>query len=72
MTYGRLRKIGAAIIKGGCALESRKLPVFYSATIFPPNTRREFFNGIDPIPPIANDSFAAPGNAMGQQPSCVH
>jgi hypothetical protein len=34
------------IVKSGCSIESRKFPAFYSATIFQPNTRGEFFNRI--------------------------
>ena len=45
----------AEIVKSGCSLETRKLQAFYSATIFHPNTRREFFNRIDPDLPVATD-----------------
>jgi hypothetical protein len=40
------------IVKRGCSLESRKLPAFYSTTIFQPNTRGEFFNRIGRLLPL--------------------
>jgi hypothetical protein len=49
----------AEIVKSGCSLESRKFPAFYSATIFPPNTRKEFFNRIDPYATVVNVGFRA-------------
>jgi hypothetical protein len=52
----------AEIVKSGCSLESRKFPTFYS--IFPPNTRREFFNRIDPQLPVASVGFRAEKLAM--------
>jgi hypothetical protein len=43
-----LQRLRPVIVDSNCSLESRKFPAFYSATIFPPNTRRELFNGIGP------------------------
>jgi hypothetical protein len=50
-------RLRAEIVNSGCSLESRKSPAFYSATIFPPNTRREFFNRIDPLQALANGRY---------------
>jgi hypothetical protein len=42
------------IVKNDCSLESVKFKAFQRARIFPPKTRREFFNRIDPEPPVAS------------------
>jgi hypothetical protein len=51
--HGKRRRTGAEIIKSGCSLESTEFSAFYSATIYSPNTRREFFNRIDCHEPVA-------------------
>jgi hypothetical protein len=51
------------LVKSGCSLESRKSPAFYSATIFQPNTRGEFFNRIGRLAPVASSVWT--GAAVG-------